>query len=194
MDFVNQPTYIFIKDLITLVLTIAGMIIAGGGLSTWKKQIKGDTARRLYKSVLKLREAISYVRNPFISITEQNNAIKQAEKENISLEMKSSNIVYYFRWQKITEAMSELQLEQLEAEVLWGKEVLEKIDPIRSCVTELNMKLSQFLNPDLKTFSSDEIREVIYENRSKDSSDKFTSKIDNAVNVVGNFLKPKYKL
>lgn len=194
MEFVNQPTYIFIKDLITFLLTIIGMIIAGGGLFTWKKQIKGDTARRLYKSVLKLREAISYVRNPFISIAEQNNAIKQAEKENIVLEIKSSNIVYYFRWQKITEAMSELQLEQLEAEVLWGKEVLEKIDPIRSCVTELNIKLSQFLNPDLKTFSNDEIREVIYENRTKDFRDTFTLKIDNAVDVVGDFLKPKYKL
>ncbi len=67
MNFINGPIYLFIKDVITAVLTVAGLVIAVIGLYTWKKQIKGtkefETFYDLYYSVLKLRDAIKYVRN-----------------------------------------------------------------------------------------------------------------------------------
>ena len=80
MDFVNQPTYFFIKDLITFILTIAGIIVASGGLSTWRKQIEGkkkiDVSYNLNYSILKLRDAIKHVRNPGIWNAENHKAIQ----------------------------------------------------------------------------------------------------------------------
>ncbi|MDD5721215.1 MAG: hypothetical protein PHT16_02085 [Candidatus Pacebacteria bacterium] len=201
MEFVNQPTYIFIKDLVTFILTIIGMIIAGGGLSTWKKQIKGtkimEVSYNLNYSILKLRDAIKHVRNPAIWNAENYKAIqyfknKYPEKiDNENMKKNSDIYVYEMRWEEITNAYTEMESHLLAAEVLWGSEILNKVKPLRKKVTELNIGLQQYLTPELRTKSLEKIDEIIYDTSNENEKDVFSQEIDKAVEEIGNYIKQK---
>lgn len=193
--FLSSPYYSFVKDVIYFLIAAAGLWVAWQGLFTWREQIKGhveyETARRLYRAVLKLRDAMSYVRNPGIWPSESAEAEEKYPKE----EKGTTNAVYRMRWEKMIDTLSELQAEQLEGEVLWGKEVIEKIKPMRACVTKLNIAISNmFRSPEYRVRSAKEEHEIIYEARYDEQNiDAFSKEIDAAVDSVGNYLKPKYK-
>lgn len=124
--FINQHPYIFIKDLATVILTIWGLIIAGRGLATWRKQIKGtkefETGYNLHYAVLKLRDAIKHVRNPAIWPSENSKAIqyskaKYPNKSETDIEKDSHAYVYEMRWEEITLASTEAESHLLASEV-----------------------------------------------------------------------------
>lgn len=201
MEFVNQPTYIFIKDLITFILTIIGMIIAGGGLFTWKKQIKGtkiiEISYNLNYSVLKLRDAIRHVRNPAIWNNENYKAIQYFKNkypdrvDDEKLEKNSNIYVYEMRWEEITNAYTEMESHLLAAEVLWGSEILNKIKPLRKKVTELNISLQQHLTPELRTKTPEVLDKIIYDMSNENEKDAFSQEIDKAVEVITDYIKQK---
>jgi hypothetical protein len=185
-----------IKELIYLGAAAGGVVAAFQGLSTWKKQLKGraeyDAARKLFKATLQLRDAISYVRNPWIPIAETIAAEEQFKKENPDKEIKNSApFVYKIRWNKIVEALSALQLESLEAEVFWGEDVQKIQKPIRQCVNKLNVTLSHFFDPQVSRTEKQDT--IIYEINTDAEKDDFTKEIEQAVQKVADFLKPKIK-
>jgi hypothetical protein len=193
--FLIGPYYSLIKDIVYLVIAAAGLWVAWQGLFTWREQIKGhveyETARRLYRAVLKLRDAMSSVRNPGIWPSESAEAeVKYPEEKK-----GTTNAVYRMRWEKMIEALSELQAEQLEGEVLWGKEIIEKIKPMRACVTKLNIAISNMFRPqEYRVGSAKDDHEIIYEARYDEQNiDAFSKEIDAAVGAIENYLKPKYK-
>jgi len=190
--FLTSPYYPFAKDIAYFLIAVAGIWVAWQGLSAWKEQLKGhvehDTSRRLYRAVLKLRDAIGYVRNPAIWPSEFTEAETKYPKEGTG----TTSAVYRMRWEKMIEALSDLQAEQLEGEVLWGKEVIEKLKPMRACVTKLNIFVSDLLRPvNLRIRSLKEINDVIYELRTETEIDMFSQEIDKAVDGIGDYLKPK---
>jgi hypothetical protein len=192
-DLLNSPYYLLVKDLGYFAIAVLGVIVAWRGLYTWREQIKGgveyETARRLHKAVLKVRDAISYVRNPWIAPAE----MQEAEVKYPNADKTTTNAVYYVRWEKIREALTELQLEQLEAEVLCGSDVIEKLKPIRACVSKLNLYMTDFLRPrDQKIRALKDTHEIIYELRTETEADPFTMEIEDAVKHIADFLKPKY--
>lgn len=199
MDFINQPTYLFIKDLITFILTIAGIIVAGGGLSTWKKQIEGkkklEVSYNLNYSVLKLRDAIKHVRNPAIWNAENYKAIQYFKnkyperKDDENLEKNSSIYVYEMRWEEITTAFTEMESHLLSAEVLWGSEILNKIKPLRKKVTELNISLKQYLTPELRTKKLEEIDKIVYDMGNENEKDSFSQEIDKIIEGITDYIK-----
>jgi len=186
-----------LKDIIASVDSIIGILIAFFlGLSAWKKQLlskdKYDLSKRLLRSAYKLRDAIEYVRNPWISITEQTNA---AEKVGANIEEtqkdhnKSIKNVYFVRWQKIAEALSDLDTESLEAEVFWGKDATKAQEHLRSCVKELSVNLNYYLNM-VKEVKVD--FDVIYDSMDRDNT--FNVKIKNAIEDIKIFLEPHLKI
>lgn len=198
----TQP-YLIIKDILTLILTITGLVIAGVGLFTWKKQIKGtkefDTAYSLNYSVLKLREAIKNVRNPAIWLPETDRAKKYTkernpERTNDFIESNSHVLVYEMRWEEIIKASTEIESHLLAAELLWGKEIVNLIRPLNTKVTELNIALRQNFNPDLRTKNQLESYDVIYNSSSENEDDKFSKEINTIINNVSTFLKKKAPL
>lgn len=191
--FIISPYYAIIKDVTYLLIALIGVFVACKGLSTWRRRLKGnvehETGRRLYRAILKLRDAMGYVRNPAIWPSEFIEAGAKYPKEDRG----TANAVYRMRWEKMIEALSELQAEQLEGEVLWGKEIIKKLNPIRTCVTKLNIAVSDLLRPaNSRIRSSEDIRQVIYELRTEQETDMFSQEIDAAVNIAGDFLKQKY--
>jgi len=202
MYHTGQTVYLIVKDFIAFILTTAGIIIAGMGLFTWQKQIKGSkefkASYNLNYSLLRLRNAIKYVRNPAIWPSEQYMATqyfknKYPEKVGTEEEKNISNsYVYEMRWEKITNAYEKMESHILAAEVLWGSEILEKIKPLKKKVNELSIMLKQNFTPfDLRAHSQKEIGEVIYDMSSDNKEDNFNEEVNNAIEEIKKYLKEK---
>ncbi len=180
--------WVSLKEIAYFGIALAGVIAAFQGLSAWKKQLRGraeyDAARKLYKAILQLRDAISFVRKPFIPQSETIKAVNQFKKENPEATINENAAVYQLRWNKIIEAISAVQLESLEAEVLWGDEVGKIIKPLNQCVGKLNSHLAMFLNPQLYGSSTRDFNSIIYEVVSDTEKDEFTIEIEHEVQQV----------
>ncbi|MEK7658762.1 MAG: hypothetical protein AAB352_02735 [Patescibacteria group bacterium] len=190
-----------LKDFITFILTAIGLIIAGFGLSTWRRQIKGtkefEAFYNLNYSLLKLKKAIKYVRNPAIWPSEEYKAIQYAKNkygddiDKDKLKNDPTGYVYEMRWEKISDAYSEMESHLLAVQVLWGSEILEKIKPIDKKIKELNIALRQNFGPlELKTKENGDIREIIYD-MSGEEDDNFSNDIKEVINDIYNYLKQK---
>lgn len=94
-------------EIVNTLVIVGGAMIAVVGVNAWKKQLKGSTeyelAKRYLKSVYKIRDAIKYVRNPFISIDEMAVALKDNGIENpdYSNDQQTNRAVYSVRWKKV---------------------------------------------------------------------------------------------
>ncbi len=189
-----------IKDIVTFVLTALGLVIAAEGLSTWKKQTKGvrqfDAAYNLHLSLLKLRDAVKFVRNPAIWPSESNEAVEYTKKRhpNKPVEEIAQNTgphVYEMRWQKITMARTEVESHALAAEVLWGSEVQKKIQPMYKKVADLNFTLWQrFSNP---YFNPKDMKwhYIIYDTSTFEKEDSFSTEVNSIVTEIGDYLRQK---
>ena len=125
-----------IRDIVVALAAIGSVGAAWLGLKTWRKQLKGNTeyelSRRLLRAVFKTREAIRQVRNPLITAGEFEYAAKQAGKvieKEIGEEIGALSMrdVYESRWKLVNQALLDLQVEVLEAEVIWGSTIKDKI-------------------------------------------------------------------
>ena len=188
----NQlDVYEIVKDIIYVLFAGAGVVVAWKGLFIWRDHAQGNTeyeiARKLYKSVLKLRDAIKLVRNPGIWPAET----QEAHAKYPDAPEGTTHAVYYLRWEKVTEAYSELELEQLEAEVLWRNNIIKKLDSIKNCVKKLNIYLTDHLRPtDRKIKPQDETFKMIYD---IGESDEFSKEVESSAKEVADFVKPKFK-
>jgi len=199
-SFINQTAYIVTKDVATFLFTFVGLVIAGMGLATWKKQIKGvkefDTAYNVHYSVLKLRDAIKYVRNPAIWPSESDRAIqyyktKYPDETFEDIEKNPSSCVYQMRWEKIVVASTELESYLLEGEVLWGSEILSLVKDLNKKITELNIGLKQTFEPKLRTKKSEELDAIIYNQSNGNDLDPFSRDIEEIIKKISDYLKPK---
>lgn len=196
----HHHNYLFVKDIITFIFTVIGLVIAGLGLATWKKQIKGskefDTAYNLHYSILKLREAIKHVRNPMIWPSESRRAVefsknKYPDKSAEEIEKNSHSFVYEMRWEKIIAVSTEMESHLLAAEVIWGSEILTLIKPLNQKIVELNIDLQQYFQPDLRTKDLAKIREIVYDGSSPVEKDNFSKKVDEIIDEITNYIKGK---
>lgn len=201
MDFTTDSCYIFLKDFITFLFTGAGLVIAGMGLATWKKQIKGikefDTAYNLHYSILKLRDAIKHVRHPAIFPSESYRAMEFAKskyphKTEAEREKHSHEYVYEMRWEEIKKASTEVESHLLAAEVLWGS-LSGLMMPLDTKITELNMALKQTFQPELRTKDSENLHDIVYDmsNRITGTEDQFSVEVSQAVKQIIDYLKEK---
>lgn len=181
-----------ILEVINTVAICTGAIMAIIGINAWKKQLKGSTeyelARRYLKAAYKIREAIKYVRNPFITIDEMANAFKESGVEGVdySDNRKTNRAVYSLRWKKVMEARTDLDVELLEAEVIWGKESVSITSEFNSQINKLYVSLKMFLEE--RTMNPD--REIIYDMGEQDA---FNPEVNKAIEKIENFLKPHLK-
>lgn len=190
-----------IKDVVTFIFTLSGLIIAGMGLATWKKQIKGtkefETAYNLHYSVLKLRDSIKHVRNRAIWPSESNKALQYAkinlpDGTTIEDKQKSQAYVYEMRWEKIIAASTDIESYLLAAEVLWGSEISHLIKPLNIKISELNIALGQYFNPTLRTKEYMEIHDLIYNKGDGDKNeDVFSKEVNMTIKPIIDYLKQK---
>ena len=199
---INQDWYLITKDVLTVLFTLTGLVIAGLGLATWKKQIKGskefEASHNLHFAILKLREAIKHVRNPAIWPSESQRAVKfikerNPEKSDEELKKNENAYDYEMRWQKITDAYTEAESYLLAAEALWGHEIMDLTKPLNKKVRELNINLNQNFAPEMRTKDLMAIHDVIYDKSSEAEQDAFSAEVSKYIDAIADYLREKIK-
>ena len=199
-----------VRDIIVAIVSIAGLIIAFRGLRTWRKQLKGNTeynlARRLLRAAFRTRDALSIVRNfhmPAAEIAQAMNSVDQADENDGSKATKLDvhALVYNQRWRAVTEALSDLDVERLESETIWGPAVVVALKPLHDSVSKLRAAIDRFLRhntreregrcPALTEETIEELDRVIYQRSTDPAEDSFTAEVHAAIGTLEEFVKPK---
>jgi hypothetical protein len=184
---------------------IGAVTVAFLGLRTWRRQLYGtaeyERARRLYRSVLEVRDQLASVRAPFISVGEMHEAFKddgiEPDKGDVTSDKRTNGLVYQRRWKGVVSAMSNLRVELLEAEVLWGEAVREPETQLRRCLGELyaavvmhaqNRESSGHENPRNSEFWEKQFA-ILYD-QSGAEPDDFARRVNEAVAGFERLLRP----
>lgn len=196
----------WIKEVVTTVATCIGVGIAWAGLTTWNRQLKGQTeyelSRRVLRCTYNLREALRNVRRPEILLDEQvlpDDNASMSEKQIGHYVMETA---YRNRWEKVQDARSELQTELLEAEVVWGNVLAKHFEPL----FKLQQELISYINAYLVEFDPDasqEVKAVHYAMRRERRPvnfnlpgarvDPFWTDVESAISDIESQLKPYLK-
>jgi len=193
-------------EFITAIVSIVAVTIAHRGLTTWQDQLKGkteyDLARRLLRAAFRTRDALSSVRDSDISHAEVDQALKSAchtDANDASFDPRKA--VYSQRWRAVTEALSDLDVERLEAETIWTPEVLDALKPLQDCVSKLRWAILRLLShhtairehrpSPLKDEALEELDSILHETSPDPAKNPFTDEIHKATAKLAEFLKPK---
>ena len=196
------------RDVIVALCAAVGACVAVYGLNTWRREhrdtIQYELSRRILRALYKVHEKIKTFRNSFMSVSEQFEALKNAGhtveeiKENglLSNKFDIDSAVYSMRWNSLREAFLELDVETLEAKVLWGDEVPEALKPIEDCVKKLQLTARRKQRADsgstkLTPEKMEEMDSILYSDNIGDTSeDIFGKKIVDAIRAVEDLTKP----
>ena len=208
--FIKENVTVF-KDLITIATSTILAYIAFQGLKTWRRQLIGNTeyehARKLLRTIYRVRDAVNIVRGPFISSLESGTAMKEVGIEvkegdafDKKLMEKSQEAVYQRRWKKMIEAMTEYEIEAFEAEALWGTAIFERLKPLKQCVNDLNWAVGVLLNPEKQKNNPkrrEEVDSIVYsfdDLTNPETANPFSKKMVQTIGNLEEFLKPKLRL
>jgi hypothetical protein len=195
------------KDIATTLAALSAGVVAVLGLRAWKKQLKGKTeyelARRFLRAAFNVRDAIKFVRNPFQTSGEIVHSLKESgldiDPNSSEFRAKSEKAIYGLRWKKLSEAMSGLEIELLEAEVSWGSEIINRVKPLRECIGKLGAKLwlhtYELEHPsrsetEARSKEREEVVSVIYWMSEDPKKDPFAVEVNAAIDEIADFLRP----
>jgi len=195
-----------IKEIVISGAAITGSIVAVKGLSTWQRQLKGqseyDLSRRILVSLFKYRDAINGVRNPAMWADEMPSPPEEKSRtmnpDQISFYGTSN--AYQARWDKVQEERTSLYADLLEAEAIWGTELNDLFKVVFDLQHELFTQIRHYLiliNPDLPDAKKTAIekldktkRDIIYDDLGE-KPDEYKSNLIDAIKVIESYLKPK---
>jgi hypothetical protein len=198
-----------VREVVVTLAAGIGAVVAILGLKTWQNQFKGrteyDLARRLLRAALGVRDRMRSVRNPFMSPEEIQEAMKAAGFTEEQMKQKiltpEANLaVYNARWRPLAEAVSDLHIESLEGEVIWGSAIHQRLRPLLDSVGKLRLALFRYLRieagirPQPTGDKMDEIDAVVYDASDPGNEDKFTKDVNEAIRMIEEYVKPKLHL
>lgn len=193
-----------IRNVITALAAGTGATVAVVGLRTWRKQLRGKTeyelARRLLRAALKVRDELAYVRGPFISAGEIAAAVEESGTDVDMPSEEAGEIARARRWKYLTDALSDFELEALEAEVIWGGEITTQLSALRECVRRLRGASWEygFLQNSGSPFKKDERQRLVELRRvvfgSSGESDGFAAEVQEAISGIEAHLRPHLEI
>jgi hypothetical protein len=181
-----------VSEIVTALATITAASTAIYGVREWKRQMKGKTdyeiARCYLKAALVLRDAMEYVRNPFITLNEMQLALKEQgfESKEYTDKAKTNQAVYSTRWKKVQEAWTSLDAELLEAEVSWGKGAIKVSTGLTASTRKLFAALQMYISGERKKIQD----ELIYNQGTMDNPDAFSLEVSKSIDEIREFLRP----
>jgi len=132
-----------IRDILVSIAAVLTPLVAWRGLSTWRRQLKGnadwEVSRRLLRETYKVRDAIHWLRVPARFKGEE------SPDEHLDIMLRSADPALQKRWIKLSKAFSDLRVEQIEAEVLWGSNTQDAFDPLRKIVMQIGSSVGLYL-------------------------------------------------
>ncbi|MFO0780469.1 MAG: hypothetical protein U0519_01045 [Candidatus Gracilibacteria bacterium] len=178
---------------LTALAALVALIFGASGIDAWKKKLKGksdfDIARKYLRAVLKLRDSLKFVRNPFIPLGEMQEALKENgfDSDDFKDREKVNRAVYSSRWSKVQEVWTDLEAILIEAEISWGNQAVAVEKDLDKLVRELKGAIWFFLNSGENINPNDRKHKLIY--GSYDDNDEFSKEVDCGIDKVRNFLK-----
>lgn len=209
----EQPLYLlnfeFYNKVVIIGATLAGLYFAWQGLKTWRSQLIGtseyELAKRILKKVLKVRDEMARLRNPWMDISE---IIDAAKKEGIELstinDLMAKNkieFVYNERWKRLAAALTSMEEDMLEAESLWDDKIVPYFEELKKISLKLHSAIENELRHSIERSRPGEAARWAL-SKEKESNDKilytqyaeqdtFGKSIENLINGVKAFLRPK---
>ena len=191
-----------ISDIAVAVAALATGGSAVYGVNRWRREIKGraafETARGLLRATYILRDQITSCRHPFISVSEFPNSFNKNNNPIPTETADAYRHVYKNRWKPIAETISEFDVHDLEAQVLWGNDVKERTDKLRECVQEIKDAIGLFIEnvgSDGEYFQNDRNWEKSVKNTIYDAgkNNEVSNKIKNAITGIEEKIRPHLK-
>jgi hypothetical protein len=193
------------KDVIVAMAAITAAGLGVYGVQTWKRQLAGtaewDLARRWLRRVYAVRESIPQVRGIFMTIGETEDALKKAGADHLEGDKRAAigmAAAYDIRWKQVQAAMSDLQVEAIEAEVLWGQEAVVALEPLRACIKELQVKLHVYLyyqrDPPINASNRETMEKaerVVFPIPDDSGIDQFGEQLAAAITAAEAFIRPR---
>ena len=193
-----------IRDILLGGAAIVTAVVAVKGLESWRRELKGktefETAKGMIKATYKLRDELSNCRSPLIRAYEFPDFYKGSTgKHSAEEEAEAWANVYEKRWEPVWKAIQDFDVQTLEAEALWGKDVREKTDELRQCARELNTAIEAVISNKAsggqdfqsdRNFGKEMGRKV---SAVKESENPLSQKIVRSIRNIENFVRPHLK-
>jgi len=193
----------FIKNLVFIGAAFVGGYVGIQGLGAWREQLKGKTeyelAKQLLRSVYELREAIASVRDPFMSYPQEPDLPKEKLQELTPQEKAHYALgqAYEKRWEPISKANVILSSTLLEAEVVWGQQIVTTVTPLREWIRDLSFAIKDHVeskNPNNgdERLADDKRKDrglIMYDIFNSDKN-KYTKQLEEAIAAIEKELKP----
>ena len=166
----------YIANILLALAAVAGAVIAGVALRTWRHELHGradfELARRVMRGVYELRNEIRQIRNIFAP------------------EFPDT------QYERLNKKASELDVALLEAEVLWANKLQAPKQAIKECLSTLRLTMRRYLRAQKKQLQltdkqEEEIDAIL--SGDGDESDQFGKTVDRAVSEFEDALRPFLK-
>ncbi len=198
-----------VQQIVVAGSAAVGAYAAFSGVSTWKRQLVGKTEYEVGMTVLraayKVREAIALLRQPFMGTDEIAAAIVETGKDPAApptpsaidiCSVRGTRAAYQVRWHGVSDAIQDLDVARIEAEVVWGTEVADKILELRRHVGDLNWALDEYLQKKSNDQESDlspdlwkEVRSIVLARRG--DKDSYRLQLDAIIVSIEGFVRPR---
>lgn len=210
-----EPILLFDWVVATSRLLVAGAACVGAyvawrGLYAWRTEHIGkaeyEVARTWLRTIYALRDEIRFARRPLITSAELDAASKKLKQNADNANEKSENFmlygtVYQTRWEPLRKLMSQLQLETLDAEVLWGEDFREAYKEIIGVANELSYAISDFIghrrseDEKLEHAELQKVKEILYDRwLSADGGENaFSTKVEEIIEICEKLATPYVK-
>jgi hypothetical protein len=195
-----------VKDVVTFISLSVGTYVAVRGLETWRRQLRGtaeyEAGRRTLRALFRLKNAVKAVRNSLIWPREEVAAMKEKGVEMSSRDPKSHVeglwAVYELRWQRVIEALSELEVEAIEAEILWDSDVRDPLEEIKRSVSSLfgalNVYIRHLYEPGEELLSLDKYKDVPAIVIASESDDEFDTVFQGQISRLEELIRSKISI
>jgi len=195
-----------IQNIVLAGSGLATVIIAAKGLSAWSSQLKGTSeyakAKEVLKAVYRVRTALMRVRAPMVMQYEYPEEMTTPSGHlKPECDYDGTKAVYQNRWKPLADALGELDEQNLDAQVEWEPGFQETIVPLRQCVIETQIAVSEMLERKQTSGEPDDRskeekkkdRAILYARGADHEDDQLSRDVDAAVALFEDRLRPHIK-
>jgi hypothetical protein len=189
-----MEAYAIFTSTVTAACAVGGVLIAAGGLRTWRRQLHGqveyDLARRTLREVYRTRDAIRQVRAAWMYGSEY--ADRPGRDPQVVHHADDVAYAYQARLNKLFAVTSDLQVNLLEAEVLWGELLASPRTHLIQLTNELSLSIGEHVDM-MRTqarYTKEElskIRAIVF---MLSDTDPFSLRVTEVVREFENALRP----
>lgn len=175
------------KEQISLLIAITSLILVFYGLRSWRLQLNGTSRIKLAKTLL----AQIYFICDLINDARMNVFFEYEEPIDKTLDIKGKlTLQLQNRLKPINEAFNELEKTYYESKVEWKFKSNRYFKELRSIYMEYVRAINMYLQYyDIHSNEKSEAFKTVFKNK----DDEFEKRLDNLIEDIDNWLRPKFQ-